>query len=194
MKYTREVLQEAVRECVSVAGVLRKLGVAQAGGTHSHISRRIKAFGIDVSHFLGQGANQGQRHRGGSRSLDWQELLVLREDGRRQKSHILRRALLQMGRDYRCQGPGCQIGGAWLARRIMLHVNHRNGNWLDDRPENLELLCPNCHSQTANYCGSKGFSDLTTQARWHREYRRRKHGLVAELVYAGGLGPPAQKA
>jgi hypothetical protein len=49
MKYTRELLQEVVKESYSVAQVLRKLGLRQAGGTHSHLSRRIKAFGIDTS-------------------------------------------------------------------------------------------------------------------------------------------------
>jgi len=54
MKYTKETLEMAVKDCVSVAGVLRKLGLKEAGGTHSHISRRIQRFGIDTSHFLGQ--------------------------------------------------------------------------------------------------------------------------------------------
>ena len=29
---------------------------------------------------------------------------------------------------------------------------HINGNPLDDRLENLQILCPNCHSQTDSYC------------------------------------------
>ena len=119
---------------------------------------------------------------------------MLRGAGNRQHAHRLRRALLQMGRAYRCKAAGCVIVDEWLGRPIILHVNHKNGNWLDDRPENLEFLCPNCHSQTANYCGSKGLAELTSTARREREYRRRKRGPVAEQADAYGLGPYAQKA
>jgi hypothetical protein len=179
MKYTKELLQEVVRECYSVAQVLRKLGLAQAGGMHSHLSRRIKAFGIDTSHFLGQAANQGPWHKG-SRIIPWQETLVLRLSGQRQKAYRLRRALLEMGREYHCEGKRCSIGNEWLGRRLVLHVNHKNGNWLDDRPDNLEFLCPNCHSQTDNYCRGNEFAELTSVAKWEREYRKRKKGPVAE--------------
>jgi hypothetical protein len=166
-RHTREVLEAAVRECVSIAEVLRKLGLRPAGGTHSHISRRIKALGIDTSHFLGQRANSGSRHKGHTRT-PWREVLVLRKCGRRQHSHVLRRALIESGREYRCEVPGCPVAGEWLGKPVMLHVNHKNGNWLDDRPENVEFVCPNCHSQTPNYCGSKGLSEVT-RALWGRK-------------------------
>jgi len=35
----------------------------------------------------------------------------------------------------------------------MMDLHHRNGDALDNRLENLELLCPNCHSQTDNFAG-----------------------------------------
>src|SRR6516165_385659 len=120
MKYTKELLQEIVPECYSVAQVLRKLGLAEAGGTHTHLSRRIKAFGIDTSHFLGQAANQGAWHKG-PQKISWQDTLVLRLTGRRQRPHRLRRALLEMGRPYHCQGPDCSLSDTWLGRRLVLH-------------------------------------------------------------------------
>lgn len=183
MKYTKDLLAAAVLECASVAGVLRKLGIAPAGGTHAHISRKIKAFGIDTSHFLGKAANRSPNHKG-SKKHPWQETLVLRLQGRRQKSHVLRRALIESGSEYRCQVDECGLRGQWLGKLLMLHVNHKNGNWLDDRPENLEFLCPNCHCQTLNYCGNKGLSRLTTTS-----WGQKRGGPVAELADAYGLGP-----
>ncbi len=50
-KYTRELLTEAVVNSLSIADVMRYLGIPLAGGTHAHISRKIKQFGIDTSHF-----------------------------------------------------------------------------------------------------------------------------------------------
>lgn len=35
--------------------------------------------------------------------------------------------------------------------RSPLEVNHIDGNHRNSRPENLEVLCPNCHSLTPNY-------------------------------------------
>ena len=29
-------------------------------------------------------------------------------------------------------------------------------DWLDNRLDNLRFLCPNCHSQTASWCGQRG--------------------------------------
>lgn len=34
-----------------------------------------------------------------------------------------------------------------MGRSLTLDVDHKNNNWLDDRLENLQFLCPNCHSQ-----------------------------------------------
>jgi 5-methylcytosine-specific restriction endonuclease McrA len=38
-----------------------------------------------------------------------------------------------------------------ITGRIPLTINHIDGDWKNNRPENLELLCPNCHSLTSNY-------------------------------------------
>lgn len=40
-----------------------------------------------------------------------------------------------------------------LTGRVPLQVNHIDGNPLNHRPENLELLCPNCHSLTETFGG-----------------------------------------
>ena len=38
---------------------------------------------------------------------------------------------------------------------IIFQLHHINGNPKDDRLENLQILCPNCHSQTDSYCKRK---------------------------------------
>jgi hypothetical protein len=192
-KYTREVLETAVRQSRSMSEVMRWLGLVPAGGTHSHITRRVKAFGIDTSHFLGRAANQGAHHRGGTKVVPWQEVLVLRTSGNRRKAHVLRRALLESGRQYHCGAERCPLSNDWLGKPLVLHVNHKNGNWLDDRAENLEFLCPNCHSQTETYCRGRACAELTSRALYAREFRTRKRGPVAESVDARGLGPRARK-
>lgn len=41
----------------------------------------------------------------------------------------------------------------WQGKPLTLALHHINGDRLDNRLENLRLLCPNCHSQTDNFAG-----------------------------------------
>jgi hypothetical protein len=43
----------------------------------------------------------------------------------------------------------------WMGAPIALQVHHINGDKWDQRLSNIELLCPNCHSQTDNYAAKK---------------------------------------
>lgn len=41
----------------------------------------------------------------------------------------------------------------WLGFKVAIEINHINGNNKDHFKENLECLCPNCHSITSNWRG-----------------------------------------
>lgn len=43
----------------------------------------------------------------------------------------------------------------WMGAPIALQVHHKNGDNMDQRLSNIDLLCPNCHSQTDNYAAKK---------------------------------------
>ncbi|MFF0814509.1 HNH endonuclease [Rhodococcus sp. NPDC003318] len=160
MKYTREVLQDAVAHSTSIAGVMRHLNVVAAGGTHAHLSRRIEKLGIDTSHFTGSAHQKGQP---APNRLTPSEILVLRPTGSaRCKPHLLRRALLEAGMPHVCAL--CGIPPFWNGAPLTLHVDHINGNYLDSRIENLRSLCPNCHSQTASWAGRNRFGPRSSDA------------------------------
>ena len=40
---------------------------------------------------------------------------------------------------------------SWRGQPLVLELHHLNGKKDDHRKENVVLLCPNCHSQTATY-------------------------------------------
>ena len=48
----------------------------------------------------------------------------------------------------------CNIGPIWNNEPLTLQLDHIDGNSDNNLPNNLRLLCPNCHSQTATYKGA----------------------------------------
>ena len=74
---------------------------------------------------------------------------VFVENSRYTKGRVIARRMVAMG-----VPACCTICGLvdWLEKPLVLHLDHINGINNDNRLENLRLLCPNCHSQTATYC------------------------------------------
>lgn len=148
--YSREQLAQAVAASQSFAGVIRHLGRPQAGGTQSYLARRIRSEGINTSHFTGRAHHRGMQQ---PRLAAGDVLVVLPPGSHRRKTNQLRRALRQSGFPDRCDE--CGQGQTWQGRPLTLVVEHRSGDWLDNRLGNLRLLCPNCHAQTATWCRRK---------------------------------------
>ena len=151
-KYTNAQLEEEVAKSISFRELARRLGASLAGGTTNNLKRRCIDLGIDFSHFTGR---RGAWNKGiaSNRKIPWQERLVLRPNGNRIHTPILKQAMLDSGIEYKCAG--CGSGPVWRGKVLVLEINHRNGVIWDDRRENLEFDCPNCHSQTPNYKNNK---------------------------------------
>ncbi len=140
-KYTKEKLECVVKESISLREVMRKLGMKLSGGNHSHLSKVIKKYDIDTKHFLGQASTKGRSFA----KKHWSDILVSRKKDTRTAAHYLRRALIESGRNYKCSS--CGLRNIWNNKEITLEIHHKDGDWLNNSPENLEFLCPNCHSQ-----------------------------------------------
>lgn len=65
------------------------------------------------------------------------------------KSEKMLKALTTL-RDWKCEKCGRT---EWEGQKIPLCVHHIDGNHINNQIENLQVLCPNCHAQTDNYCG-----------------------------------------
>lgn len=68
----------------------------------------------------------------------------------------LKRLLLEAGvKREVCERCGIE---EWRGRRLSIALHHVNGDPDDNRLENIQFLCPNCHSQTENYGGRNRIS------------------------------------
>jgi DNA-binding CsgD family transcriptional regulator len=98
------------------------------------------------------------------------EMLLVR--GRRQtnRTHLKNRLLKAGLKESRCEQCGLTH---WQGKPLNVQLHHANGERHDNRLSNIVFLCPNCHSQTANWGGRNG----------HRRRRATEDG-AAELPEA----------
>ena len=132
-----------------VAQVLSKVGLVPAGGNYKTVQKRSKRLALATSHFTGKGWNAGPRYRATVPKLELETILV--ENSAYAFTHDLRKRLLKQGlKQHKCEECGlCK----WRGQLIPLELHHVNSLNTDHRIENLQLLCPNCHAQTATHRG-----------------------------------------
>ena len=168
IKYTKELMEEAVKNSFSYAEVCRKIGLKPVGSNYKTVKSKIELYNLDISHFTGQGWNKG---KGGSEETSIHSLEDILKKGVVYSSASLRKRLIKSElKKNECEL--CHISG----EEVPLELHHINGDHYDNRIENLQILCPNCHSKTPNYRNRNG--ENTTEAR--RLEVKRNHIAICE--------------
>ncbi|MFH9739970.1 HNH endonuclease signature motif containing protein [Streptomyces roseolus] len=141
-------LRAAVADATSFAGVMRTLGLPVSDQNRRRVRRRVAELGLDTSHFKRR--PWGTVRVTAPRAIAGTVLRVRPAGSSRENRDRLQRALTEVGVPYRCVG--CGNEGEWQGGTITLQIDHVNGDWLDNRRENLRYLCPNCHARTETWC------------------------------------------
>jgi len=101
---------------------------------------------------LNYSGNQGRKGEPSSLKITADELIKRGRVGGYITSHRLRIKLIEDGiKKDECEI--CKISKFWNNNPISLQLHHVDGNHKNNEIKNLQILCPNCHSQTENFSG-----------------------------------------
>jgi len=159
-----------VQESKSFAELGRKLGYKPSGGVHKFLRQKIEEHGLDIDHFTGQGWAKGKIREEDSSvnkfacgiERPWDEIFCM--GSKVKNSVLLRRLIVEEKKEYRCEICGVR---RWNNEPLRLQVDHINGDGVDNREDNLMVVCPNCHSQTPTFSrGTRGRTKLRYAHVW----------------------------
>jgi len=149
--YTKEKIQEAVKNSNCYADVCRYLGAKTSGNSYQNIRKKIVEYNLNTDHFL------NPKLAGFIKSKIWKKKhyseILIKGHKNRINSQRIRKALIESGEPYICKI--CNMGPKWQGKELTLHVDHIDGNPYNSIKENLRFLCPNCHCQTETF-GNRG--------------------------------------
>lgn len=146
--FSKDEIQYALDISNGYTRALRYLGI---GGMSSikTLKELIKEYSLDDSKCIKNG-KLARINACSSARIPLSDILV--NNSTYTNRNRLKIRLISEGYKKNC----CEICGIsnWNNKPIVLQLHHKNGIANDNRLDNLMLLCPNCHSQTENYCGA----------------------------------------
>lgn len=130
---SRETIQNAIEHTKSMAAAARYLQVSR-----DRFNRYAKKYGL---------FNPNQAGRGIKRSNIYSDEDIFRLCEELVSPSVLI-SKLKSKREWKCECCGLN---EWMGRSLPLEIHHIDGNRLNNSLNNLQILCPNCHSQTPNW-------------------------------------------
>ena len=131
-----------IKESSSLKDVCLKANISITTGNYDTLKRIIKEENIDISHF--------KRNVIGSKCVAKPIFYYLNKNITITAFKLKNKILKEGIKEYRCEK--CKRT-EWEGEKIPLELHHINGDKTDNRLENLQLLCPNCHTLTENFGG-----------------------------------------
>ena len=150
ISWNLEKVREAIEKTSSCSEALIYLGKTPNRGTKNQLRKLIKLNNISTSHFLhvhlgGYVKNKNITIADFTDKCTWNKTSIKRF---LKNNKILDFTICSL----------CGISDQWNGKKLILQLDHINGNNIDNRIENLRIVCPNCHSQTDTFCNKKNLN------------------------------------
>ena len=135
---------ELVNKCSNISDVLRELGYSTNGNSWGYqiVKERMEKLNL----FFTKRNSMYQDNT----ALPLEKILI--KDSEYNRTKLKTRLVKEGLKEYKCECCGIS---EWNGKPLTLQLHHINGIHNDNRLSNLQLLCPNCHSQTENF-GTRG--------------------------------------
>jgi hypothetical protein len=144
----RENLAAITKNSSSIAEIIRKCEMISTGGSYKTVKERLSEEGIDYSH-ISLGIDSNKNRNFFRKKIPLEKILV--KGSQYSTTKLKNRLVTELGWEEKCLD--CGNRGTWQKKKLVLQLDHINGDSRDNRIENLRFLCPNCHSQTETFSG-----------------------------------------
>lgn len=177
-RVSKEIFEKIVSESINIAEVCRKIGWQPRGDNYKIVHKYLDEYGTDISHFKRARTNIGNvLNKEREKNAEY----YLKEKSYVKTSSLKWKLFSEGLKKYKCEKCGCTH---WEGKQLALQLHHINGDDTDNRLENLQILCPNCHSQTDNYCGRNAVRNTTVKRYYckacYKEIEKTPSGLCDE--------------
>ena len=152
-KYSKEELEQIVKQSTSLNQVIDKLGYSTHSGSNSKtVKKRLDDLSIDYSNFLNKKINK------------YTEDTIFIENSTASQNTLRKWYYEGNYTPYICSI--CGQEPFWQNKELTLILDHINGKNHDDRLENLRWVCPNCNQQLE----TTGYKTFRTENIQHKKY------------------------
>lgn len=143
-----KLICKIISESNNINQVCIKLGIKSVNNNYNKIRNIIKKYNIDTTHFCFSNTT----HKKIYQSIDD----YFTKDSKISSSKIKDKILKNNIRPHKCEMCGQT---EWKINNeifpIPLQAHHIDGDRSNNTLENIQILCPNCHSFTDNFCRRK---------------------------------------
>ena len=153
--YSKEELQNILDSSCTFAEVLRKLNMTDHGNNRTTLNKRIEMYDLDLTKLNENRERFMKEQRDGlheKKIIPIEDIILHNKSPTYKPSGLSKRLVSEGYKEYKCERCGIS---SWQGKPLSLQLHHKDEDKTNHYIDNLELLCPNCHSQTDGYAGRK---------------------------------------
>lgn len=141
-----KLLREAIKQCKSQSEILEYMGLRSAGGNFTTLKKYAKLYNLELP-----STDYSERLEKLVKLNTYSNEKVFTKNSTYTNGQKIKKRLLDMGWKDECAI--CGVGSEWNGKPLTLQLEHKDGDHSNNEISNLEILCPNCHSQTDTHSG-----------------------------------------